>query len=145
VLNNDALEADMSGMARRVQLAVLAVVVVTAVLLGVSWAAFAQRRAETWVAVVSDAACGAEHSEEGRGDCVRKCARGGAAIGHPEWTPQELVLVRVSDRSVWRVDNFGSLQGLEGRRVKVEVEADAEKKIVHVKNVAADSDKEKVK
>jgi hypothetical protein len=62
--------------------------------------------AETWIAWVSDQACGAKHSEPGHVDCIRKCIRGGAAIGHPVWKPQPLVLVKESDRSLWIIDNL---------------------------------------
>jgi len=58
----------------------------------------ARPHVETWIAWVSDQACGAKHTEPGHADCIPKCARGGAAIGHPEWKPQPLVLVKESDR-----------------------------------------------
>jgi hypothetical protein len=96
----------------------------------------ARPHAETWIAWVSDQACGAKHSEPGHADCIRKCIRGGAAIGHPEWKPQPLVLVKESDRSVWIIDNPSSLSGLEGQRVRADVEIDAARKAVHVKRVA---------
>lgn len=98
-------------------------------------------QAETWIALVSDRGCGAKHSEPGQTDCIRKCNRGGAAIGHPEWKPQPLVLVKESDHSVWTVDNPSSLNGLEGRRVRADVAIDASKKGVHVKKVAAASER----
>jgi hypothetical protein len=98
-------------------------------------------QAETWFAWVSDAGCGAKHSEPGHADCIRKCNRGGAAIGHPEWKPQPLVLVKESDHSVWTVDNPSSLSGLEGQRVRADVAIAAGKKDVHVKNVAAASER----
>lgn len=90
----------------------------------------ARPHAETWIAWVSDHACGAKHSEPGHADCIRKCTRGGAAIGHPEWKSQPLVLVRESDRSVWIIDNPSSLSGLEGQRVRADVEIHAARKAV---------------
>ena len=96
---------------------------------------------ETWIALVSDAGCGAKHSKPGKADCIRKCNRGGAAIGHLEWKPQPLVLVKESDHSVWTVDNPSSLNGLEGRRVRADVDIDTSKKGVHVKKVAAASER----
>jgi hypothetical protein len=90
---------------------------------------------------VSDQACGAKHSEPGHADCIRKCIRGGAAVGHPEWKPQPLVLVKESDHSVWIIDNPSSLSGLEGQRVRANVEIDASKKAVHVKRVAQASER----
>jgi hypothetical protein len=101
----------------------------------------ARSHGETWIAWVSDQACGAKHSEPGHADCIRKCIRGGAAIGHPEWKPQPLVLVKESDRSVWTIDNPSSLSGLEGQRVRADVETDAARKAVHVKRVAEASER----
>jgi hypothetical protein len=97
---------------------------------------YGRPHAETWIAWVSDQAWGAKHSEPGHADCIRKCIRGGAAIGHPEWKPQPLVLVKESDRSVWIIDNPSSLSGLEGQRVRADVEIDAARKALHVKRVA---------
>jgi hypothetical protein len=91
---------------------------------------------ETWIARVSIRACGAMHSGPGHADCIRKCARGGAAIGHPEWKPQPLVLVKEEDQSVWTVDNPTSLIGFEGEKVRAVVKADAAKKTVHIDSVA---------
>jgi len=90
---------------------------------------------ETWIALVSTRACGDMHDGAGHGDCIRKCARGGAAIGHPEWKPQPLVLVREADHSVWAVDNPSSLSGFEGVKVRAVVKADAAKKAVHIDSV----------
>src|SRR5713226_2687761 len=101
----------------------------------------ARPHAKTWIAWVSDQACGAKHSEPGHADCIRKCNRGGAAVGHPEWKPQPLVLVHESDRSVWIVDNPSSLSGLEGQRVRADVEIDARKKAVHIKRVTPTSER----
>ena len=70
-----------------------------------------------------------------------KCFRGGAAIGHPEWKSQPLVLVKESDRSVWIIDNPSSLSGLEGQRVRADVEINAARKAVHVKRVAEASER----
>lgn len=95
----------------------------------------ARPRAEAWIARVSDQACGAKHSGPGHADCIRKCARGGAAIGHPEWKPQPLVLVKEPDRSVWIVDNQSSLTGLDGERVRAEVKVDAGRKAVYINKV----------
>jgi len=67
---------------------------------------------------VSDKACGAEHTKPGGADCIRKCLRGGAAIGHPEWKPQEMVLVNDTGE-IWLVENPSALSGNEGRHVRV--------------------------
>jgi hypothetical protein len=47
-------------------------------------------------------------------------------------------LVKESDHSVWTVDNPSSLNGLEGQRVRADVEIDASRKAVHLKKVAAE-------
>jgi hypothetical protein len=99
----------------------------------------ARPHAETWIAWVSDQACGAKHTESGHADCIRKCIRGGAGIGHPEWKAQPPVLVKESDRSVWIIDNPSSLNGLEGQKVRADVEIDASKKAVHVKRAVGAS------
>jgi hypothetical protein len=93
-------------------------------------------RAETWTAWVSDEGCGANHTKPGGADCIRKCRRGGASIGHPEWTPQRLVLVKESDNSVWVVENPEALDGREGERVRVSVSVNGSKKSVRVKSVS---------
>lgn len=98
----------------------------------------ARPAAETWIAQVSDQACGAMHSGPGHSDCIRKCARGGATIGHPEWKPQPMVLVKESDQSVWIVDNPSSLSSFEGQRVRAEVKVDAVRKAVYVNRVKED-------
>jgi hypothetical protein len=94
--------------------------------------------AQTWIALVSDQACGAMHSGPGHADCIRKCARGGAAIGHPEWKPQPLVLVKEADQSVWTVDNPSALSGLEGQRVRARVKVDAVRNSVYINKVEED-------
>jgi hypothetical protein len=98
----------------------------------------ARPASETWIALVSDQACGAMHSGPGHADCIRKCARGGAVIGHPEWKPHPLVLIRGSDQSIWIVDNPSSLSGLEGQRVRAEVKVDAAGKTIYVNRVKED-------
>jgi len=91
---------------------------------------------ETWTAWVSDQACGAEHTTAGGASCVRKCKRGGSSIGHPEWKPQAVVLVRESDKTVWLVENPESLDGRDGERLQAIVTVDPGKKTVHVNSVA---------
>src|ERR1700692_3462179 len=81
----------------------------------------ARPHAETGIAWVSDQACGAKHTESGHADCIRKCIRGGAGVGHPEWKAQPPVLVKESDRSVWIIDNPSSLNGLEGQKARADV------------------------
>jgi len=56
-------------------------------------------------------------------------------VGHPEWTAQPLVLVRESDKSVWKVENPQLLSGHEGRRVTVKVRPDAAKNSVKIESL----------
>lgn len=76
---------------------------------------------------VSDEACGALHTKPGGEGCIRKCLRGGAAIGHPEWLPQRVVLVSDRDQKIWIVENPQSLDGREGKHVEVQATLDLPK------------------
>jgi hypothetical protein len=135
VLNIDDFEVHFVARYR------LALVLFTVACASICLILLARPHAETWIAWVSDQACGAKHSEPGHADCIRKCNRGGASIGHPEWKPQPLVLVKVSDRSVWTIDNPSRLSGFEGQRVRADVEIDARTKAVHIKRVAEASER----
>ncbi|HEY0006161.1 MAG TPA: hypothetical protein VGB17_15380 [Pyrinomonadaceae bacterium] len=84
---------------------------------------------------VSDESCGAEHTKAGREDCVRKCLRGGADIGHPEWKPQRMVFVADRDKRIWIVENPEALKGQEGRHVKITGQLNASSKTVKVETV----------
>ena len=95
----------------------------------------AKRESHTWMAWVSDEACGALHTKPGGADCIRKCHRGGATIGHPEWKPQRLVLVKDADQSVWIALNHEKLKGFEGLHVRVTASADASGKAVRIERV----------
>lgn len=68
---------------------------------------------------VSDSNCGAEHTKTGGKDCVEKCIRGGAHIGHPEWKPQARVFVDDKDKKVHIVKNQDALKGYEGEHVRI--------------------------
>ena len=97
-----------------------------------SWAAEKPVDFAGWV---SDAACGTQHVNAGKPDCIRKCMRGGASIGHPEWKPQPMVLVDDADRSLWTVRNPKSLLGHEGQHVSVTARPDREHKTLQVLGV----------
>ena len=73
----------------------------------------------TVTAWVSDENCGALHTKPGGEDCVLKCLKGGAHIGHPEWKPQRMVLVTDEGQKIWVVLNPEALKGLEGKHVTV--------------------------
>ena len=81
---------------------------------------------------VSDEACGADHTKPGREDCVRKCLRGGASVGHPEWKPQRMVFVDDRSKEIWIVENPGALKDLEGAHVRVSLHLDPVTKMAHV-------------
>ena len=68
---------------------------------------------------VSDAACGAQHTKSGGADCVRKCLRGGASVGHPEWKPQKIVFVPDEDQINSAVANPEVLRGYEGKHLLI--------------------------
>ena len=81
---------------------------------------------------VSDEACGAQHTKGGGADCVRKCLRGGASVGHPEWKAQRMVFVADADGQIWIVDNPEALKGHEGEHVTLTGRMDAKAKTVRV-------------
>jgi uncharacterized protein YndB with AHSA1/START domain len=86
---------------------------------------------------VSDSHCGTGHAKPGGEDCVRKCYRGGADVGHPEWLPQKLVLVREGSQSLLVVDNPEQVLPYAGRKVQVTVRPAAGESVVHVLEVLA--------
>jgi len=85
---------------------------------------------------VSDEACGATHTKPGGADCVRKCLRGGASVGHPEWKPQRMVFVADEGHQIWIVENPETLKGHEGDRLRVSGMFDQKGKVVRVREAA---------
>jgi hypothetical protein len=81
---------------------------------------------------ISDEACGAEHTKPGGENCVRKCLRGGAHVGHPEWKPQRMVFVTDAGKQIWIVSNPDSLKGFEGQHVQIKGQVNAAKKTLWV-------------
>ncbi|HWW61115.1 MAG TPA: hypothetical protein VN181_07100 [Thermoanaerobaculia bacterium] len=76
---------------------------------------------------VSDAACGAEHAKAGSSaSCVRKCIKGGASVGHPEWAAQAMVLVLDESEKIYVVHNPESLLGREAEHVVVDAVIDGD-------------------
>ena len=69
--------------------------------------------------VVSDESCGAAHLKAGNEQCVVKCLRGGASVGHPEWLPQRMVLVTSDGGSILFVANPELLKDQAGQQVTV--------------------------
>jgi len=83
-------------------------------------AACAHRPPQTTVSGwVSDAHCTVAHVGGKNPDCVRKCVKGGAHIGHPEWAPQAMVLVVDETEAVLVVENPETLAGREATHVKI--------------------------
>ena len=81
---------------------------------------------------VSDEACGAMHTKPGGEDCVLKCLRGGAHVGHPEWKPQRMVFVTDEGHKIWVVVNPKALKGFEGKHVTITGQLNATTKKVRV-------------
>jgi hypothetical protein len=79
----------------------------------------AQTKSITVTGWVSDENCGALHTKPGGEDCVLKCLKGGAHVGHPEWKPQRMVLVTDEGQKIWVVVNPKALKGFEGKHVSV--------------------------
>jgi hypothetical protein len=84
---------------------------------------------------ISDEACGAQHTKSGRADCVQKCWRGGASVGHPEWKPQRAVFVADGDQSIWFVENPEAVKNFPAVHVLLAGQFDSAKKTVHVEKV----------
>jgi len=84
---------------------------------------------------ISDEACGAQHTKPGRADCVQKCWRGGAAMGHPEWKPQRAVFVADSDQAIWIVENPEAVKDFPAAHVSLAGQFDSAKKTVHVEKI----------
>jgi hypothetical protein len=96
----------------------------------------AQQKDSTRAGWISDESCGTEHTKPGRADCVRKCWRGGASVGHPEWKPQRAVFVADDDQGIWIVDNAESVSDFPAAHVVVTGKFDPAKKSVHVEKVS---------
>ena len=84
---------------------------------------------------ISDESCGAQHTKPGRADCVQKCWRGGASVGHPEWKPQRAVLVTDDDQAIWIVENPEAVRNFPAEHVVLEGKFDSAKKTIHVEKI----------
>ncbi len=93
--------------------------VIALLLLQVAIADGAKNKSITATGWVSDESCGALHTKPGGEDCVLKCLRGGAHVGHPEWKPQRMVFVADDGQKIWVVVNPKALKGLEGKHVTI--------------------------
>ena len=72
------------------------------------------------------------HTKPGGEDCVLKCLRGGAQIGHPEWKAQRMVLVTDKGQKIWVVENPEALKGYEGRHVNITGQLNAARKMLRI-------------
>jgi hypothetical protein len=84
---------------------------------------------------ISDEACAAQHTKPGRADCVQKCWRGGASIGHPEWKPQRAVFVADGDHAIWIVENPEAVKDFPAQHVQLVGKFDSAKKFVRVEKI----------
>jgi len=94
-------------------------VVVAMWLLQLALVASAKTEPITVTGWVSDENCGAAHTKPGGEDCVLKCLRGGAHVGHPEWKAQRMVFVTDEGQQIWVVVNPKALKGFEGKHVTI--------------------------
>ena len=111
------------------------IVVLGVVALLMAASAWTQQAEATKSGWISDEACGAEHTKPGRADCVEKCWRGGASIGHPEWKPQRAVFITDESRAIWIVDNPEAVKNYPAAHVLVTGKFDAAKKVIHVDKI----------
>jgi hypothetical protein len=95
----------------------------------------AQQKDASRAGWISDEACGAQHTKPGRADCVQKCWRGGASVGHPEWKPQRAVFVADEDQAVWIVENPEAVKDFPAAHVMVAGKFDSAKKTIHVERI----------
>jgi hypothetical protein len=86
---------------------------------------------------ISDEACGKLHTKPGHADCVEKCWRGGASVGHPEWKPQRAVFVADADQAVWIVENAEAVKKFPAAHVVVTGKFDSAKKTMRVDTIKA--------
>ena len=86
---------------------------------------------------ISDESCAAQHTKPGRADCVEKCWRGGASVGHPEWKPQRAVFVADENGAIWIVENPEAVKKFPAAHVTISGKLDAAKKTIHVEKIDA--------
>ena len=85
---------------------------------------------------ISDESCGAQHTKPGRADCVQKCWRGGASVGHPEWKPQRAVFVADDDQGIWIVENPEAVRNFPAAHVVLAGKFDSPQKTIRVEKIA---------
>jgi hypothetical protein len=96
----------------------------------------AQQKNTSRAGWISDEGCGAKHTKPGDADCVQKCWRGGASVGHPEWKPRRAVFVADEDRAIWIVENPEAVKDFPAAHVLLAGQFDSAKKTIHVEKIA---------
>ena len=76
---------------------------------------------------VSDAHCTTSHVGGKNPSCVKKCVKGGADIGHPEWEAQAMVLVEDETNKVIVIADAATLSGFDSKHVTITGQFDGEK------------------
>jgi hypothetical protein len=118
--------------------------IILALLLGCGLVALgslsAQQKNASRAGWISDESCAAQHTKPGRADCVQKCWRGGASVGHPEWKPQRAVFVADGDQSIWLVENPEAVRDFPAAHVSLAGQFDSAKKTVHVEKITPSAD-----
>jgi hypothetical protein len=84
---------------------------------------------------ISDEGCGAQHTKPGGADCVQKCWRGGASVGHPEWKPRRAVFVADDDQAIWIIENPEAVKNFPAAHVVVVGQLDSAKKTIHIEKI----------
>jgi hypothetical protein len=95
----------------------------------------AQQRVASHSGWISDESCGTQHTKLGRADCVQKCWRGGASVGHPEWKPQQAVFVGDDDQAIWIVENPEAVRNFPAAHVVLEAKFDSARKTIYVEKI----------
>jgi hypothetical protein len=84
---------------------------------------------------ISDEGCGTKRTKAGGADCVQKCWRGGASVGHPEWKPQRVVFVADNEGAIWIVENPEAVSNFAAAHVVVAGKFDSAKKTIHIEKI----------
>ena len=103
--------------------------------LGALGSVWAQQKNASRAGWISDESCAAQHTKPGCADCVQKCWRGGASVGHPEWKPQRAVFVADDDQAIWIVENPEAVKDFPAAQVLVSGQFDSAKKTIHVEKI----------
>jgi len=98
--------------------------------------ASAQQKSASRAGWISDEGCGAKHTKSGGADCVQKCWRGGASVGHPEWKPQRAVFVADDDQGIWIVENPEAVRNFPAAHVVLVGKFDSAQKTIRVEKIA---------